>query len=116
VGCPGGLDRLVQLALGLVQQFLGLRSVAGHVVVIRGPGAIHLVDRFQHVVVNLVEIVPVVHRVGTGHTAGERQGGGDSKHSFPHVDSLEVDDHPQRVPRPVMGNSSAAPRSLVGPS
>jgi hypothetical protein len=45
--------------------------VAGHVVVIRSPGVLHLVDRFLHVVVNLVEIVPVVHRVGTGQATGE---------------------------------------------
>jgi hypothetical protein len=45
---------------GRVQMFLGLCAVAFHIVVVSGAGSIHFVNRFQHVLVNFVEIVPIV--------------------------------------------------------
>ena len=57
----GGFDREAQLMLGCMQVLLGLGAVSCHVIVVGFAGVFHLVDRFNNVVVNAVQIVPVVH-------------------------------------------------------
>jgi hypothetical protein len=64
VRCLRRLNGLVQLALGYMQGLFGLRAVTGHIVVVRCAGAVHLMDCLDDVVMDLVEIMPVMDRVG----------------------------------------------------
>ena len=66
----GGLDGEIEFVLGVVKSFLGLNGVAIHVVVIGSLGALHLVDGVDHMMVNGVEVVPVVD-LGDGDSAGK---------------------------------------------
>lgn len=59
-----GLDCLVQFAFRLVQQLLGLRPVSGHVIVIRCARPVHFVNGLHDVIVDLVQIVPIVDLIG----------------------------------------------------
>lgn len=43
------------------QMFFGTDSMAIHVIVIGGPGALHLVNRFRYMLVDIVEIMPIAY-------------------------------------------------------
>ncbi len=62
--CADRLDRFVQLMLGCVQMFFRLGAMPGHIVVIGSAGVLQLMDRFLHVVMDRVQIVPVMNPVG----------------------------------------------------
>jgi hypothetical protein len=57
---PGRLDRFVQFTLCLPQILFRLGAMSGHVVVIGCAGSFHLVDRFLHVIMDFLQVVPVV--------------------------------------------------------
>jgi hypothetical protein len=63
--------RSVELVLGIAQVLFGLDSVAFHVVVIGGAGALHLVNGFRDVLMNLVEVVPVANLGRHNRASGE---------------------------------------------
>jgi len=69
----GGLDGQVELVLGFVESSLGLFAVAIHVVVIGGAGMLHLVDGILDMMVDVVEVVPVVD-FSNGDSAGKGEG------------------------------------------
>src|SRR6516165_4355281 len=79
LGGLGSFHGFVQLVLGIVQQLLGLGAVARHVVVVGGARTLHLVDRFLDVLVNGIEIVPVVHLRGERHAGHEPNGSGNNE-------------------------------------
>jgi hypothetical protein len=56
----GCFDSHIQFAFGSAQVFLGFDSVSLHVVVVRGARMFHFIDGLTHVLVNLIEVVPVV--------------------------------------------------------
>ena len=64
VFCPHGFYCIMQFMLGRVQMLFGLRAVALHIVMVGGAGMIHLSDGFIHVVVDSIQIVPVVNSFG----------------------------------------------------
>jgi hypothetical protein len=69
----GGLDGEIELVLGVVKGFLGLQGVAIHVVVVGSLGALHFVDGIDDMMVNSVEVVPVVD-LGNGDSASKGEG------------------------------------------
>ncbi len=71
--CPNRLDRLVQLTLCFMQMMLCLCAMPGHVVVVGFAGVVQFVDRFLHVAMNRVQIVPVMHSIGDGDSGNKRQ-------------------------------------------
>ena len=68
---PCGLHGHIKLMFGGVQVFFGAGAVAFHIEVVSGAGSVHLVDRFLHVFMNFVQIVPIVH-LGRDCNAGEK--------------------------------------------
>ena len=64
-----------------MQEFLGLLAVSRHVVMIGPASAIHLMDRFDNVFVNGIEIVPVSY-VREGSAGQESQAEGCNRKSF----------------------------------
>jgi len=56
-----------------VQQLFGLGAVAGHVVVTGRACPLHLMNHFDAVVVNGVQVVPVVDPIGYRHRATGKQ-------------------------------------------
>jgi hypothetical protein len=90
VGRAGRLDGVMQLTLGGVQQLLGLLAMTGHVVVVGGTGAIHFLNRFPHVLVHFVQIMPVPHRLGVSRDTDEHSGTQQSKRYFLHKDLQAV--------------------------
>ena len=66
----GRLDRLVQFMFGCPQVLFGLGAMPFHVVVIGGPGAIHLPHRFLHVATCGFQVCPVTNLFGNCDSAG----------------------------------------------
>lgn len=64
-----------------MQMFNGFHAVTCHVEMIGGASAVHLVDGFNDVVVNRVQIVPVVDVRKRG-PSGEREAEGGEDQSF----------------------------------
>ena len=60
--------------LGGSQMVFSLRAMSIHVVMIGGASAIHLMDGFDYVLVDAVEIVPIPHLRGHSCTGNKRQG------------------------------------------
>ena len=52
--CPGRSNGEVELVFGSVKMFLGLRAVALHIVVVGGASAIHLLDGFNDMLMDLI--------------------------------------------------------------
>ncbi len=71
--CPNRLDRLVQLTLRFMQMMLRLRAMSGHIIVVGFAGVVEFVDRFLHVVMDRVQIVPIMHSIGDGDSGNKRQ-------------------------------------------
>jgi hypothetical protein len=67
------VDRFVEFALGGMEMLFGLGAMALHIVVVRGAGMIHLFDGFFHVVMDRVEVVPVVNFFGKRDSGNKRQ-------------------------------------------
>jgi len=63
----------MQFVFGRAQMFFSLDAVPRHVVVIGGTGTFHLMDRFLYVVVDGIQIVPVMNSVGKCCTGNKRQ-------------------------------------------
>ena len=74
------LHSLVQFPLGPVQEFLSFGAVAGHVVVIGRARPVHLMNRFDHVIMDLVQVVPVVDPIRYGHRTGAKGQAGRSQY------------------------------------
>ena len=62
--CSDRLDRVVQLVLGCMQMLFRLGAMPLHVVVVGGAGVVQLMNRFLDVVMDRVEIVPVMNSIG----------------------------------------------------
>jgi hypothetical protein len=60
----GCVDGQLQFVFGGVQVLFGLRAMAFHIIVVGSAGAVHFVDRFQYMLVNFVEIVPIMNLLG----------------------------------------------------
>jgi hypothetical protein len=71
--CPDRLDRFVQLALRRPQMLFRLRAMPLHIVVVGGAGHFQLMDRFVHVVMDLVQVMPVTNLIGNRNPSGKRQ-------------------------------------------
>jgi len=80
----GRFNRLVQFALGGAKVLFGLCAVAGHIVMISGARMLHLVDRLNNVVVDGVQIVPVMNSFGKCDPSSERQAERNKSKSFLH--------------------------------
>jgi hypothetical protein len=88
-GCLGGLYRVVQFVLGLMQELFGFGSMPSHIIVVRGACAIHLVDRLDHMFVDFVKVVPIPHGIGNGYSRCEGECRGYYERCFLHVYSGE---------------------------
>ncbi|MFY9905607.1 MAG: hypothetical protein WAK62_10705 [Terriglobales bacterium] len=58
------LDSIVELVLRRVEVFFGLSAMSSHIVVVGGTGVVQLSDRFLDMVMDRVQIVPVMHSIG----------------------------------------------------
>jgi hypothetical protein len=85
VGRSRRFYRLVQLVLGLVQELLGLGSMSGHIVMVRGASAVHFMDRLDYVIVDLVEIVPIPHSLRKRYSGHEGECRCYGEHYFLHA-------------------------------
>ena len=56
-----------------MEMLFGLGAMALHIVVVGGAGMIHLFDGFFHVVMDRVEVVPVVNFFGKRDSGNKRQ-------------------------------------------
>jgi hypothetical protein len=65
----GCVDGQAQFALSGAQMFFGLGAMAFHVVVVGGAGMLHLMNGFDDVLVNAIEIVPIAN---LGHSRARR--------------------------------------------
>lgn len=54
----------MHFALGIVQQRFRLGAMSSHVVMVRGARPLHFMDCLNDMVVDLVEVVPIVDAVG----------------------------------------------------
>src|SRR5271165_4724945 len=68
-----GLDRFMQFALCGMQMLFCLYAMSLHVIVVGGAGAVQLVDGFLHVVVDRIQVMPVMNPIGNGDPGSERQ-------------------------------------------
>src|ERR1035438_3733922 len=59
----------MHFALGIVQQRFRLGAMSSHVVMVRGARPLHFMDCLDYMVVDLVELVPIVDAVGDGGSA-----------------------------------------------
>jgi len=62
----------MKLALGSTQKFFRLGAVAGHIVVIGRASAFHFRNRFLHMIVHRVQIMPIVNSLGESCSSNKR--------------------------------------------
>jgi len=67
-----GLDGVVQLALRGVKVLFRLCAMASHIIVVGFASMVQLVDRFLHVGMNLVYVMPIVNSVSDCHPGSKR--------------------------------------------
>jgi hypothetical protein len=83
---PGCLHGQVEFVFGCVQMLFGFGSVAFHIVVVGGSGALHFVDRLDDMLMAFVQVVPVVDLCRHGDTGNKRhsksRNGKNSLHGF----------------------------------
>ena len=70
---------------------LSLRAMSVHVVVVRGTGSLHLVDSLSDVLVDFIEIVPVMNSFGQRAAGNEGETESDDYSGFLHGASLGCD-------------------------
>jgi hypothetical protein len=71
--CPDRLDRLVQFALRRPQMLFRLCAMPSHIVMVGGAGHFQFMDRFVHMVMDLVQVMPVTNLIGDRNPGGKRQ-------------------------------------------
>jgi hypothetical protein len=79
-----GVNRQLQFVLGLAEVFLCLGAVALHVVVVGRAGSLHFVDRFNNVLVNIIEVVPIVNLSRNQRAGNKRKSKTGNSKWFPH--------------------------------
>ena len=62
----------MQLVLGRFQMLFRLGAMPSHIVVVGGSGVIHFMNCFHHVIMNRVQIVPVMHPIGNRDPGNKR--------------------------------------------
>jgi hypothetical protein len=64
-------DGIAQFVFRGVKMLFCFRTMSLHIVVVRCAGAIHLMDGFYHVVVDCVQVMPIVNPIGDGDSGSE---------------------------------------------
>jgi hypothetical protein len=81
---PRGFNRQLQFVLGLAEVFLSLGAVALHVVMVGCASLFHFVDRFKNVLVNIIEVVPIVNLSRNQRAGNKRKSKTGYSKWFPH--------------------------------
>ena len=61
----------MQFAFRRMQMLFRFCTMSSHIVVVRRASVIHLMDRFYHMVMDRIQVVPVMHSLGNRDPGGK---------------------------------------------